>query len=86
MMLPVSSQVAIAATTTTPRVIPVFCTTESIVIRPVSTVPYWPPRPYWVWVAGASPKPAYCAPPRPLNCSDRAKTGFLLCIGLSSKP
>ena len=39
---PVSNHVTAAVRTTTPRVRPVFCTTESMVIRPWST---WMPGP-----------------------------------------
>ena len=38
-MSPVRNQVAAAAITTVPKVMPVFCTTESMLIRPWST---WP--------------------------------------------
>ncbi len=46
--VPVSSQVSAATTTTVPSVMPVFCTTESIVIGPWSS---------GVWVAGVPGEP-----------------------------
>src|SRR4051812_44930950 len=71
-MSPVRIQVPAATRTTTPKVNAVFCTTVSIVIRPVPASTCVLGRP--------APKSAYAVPPLPLNPCERAKTGLLLCM------
>src|SRR5690349_12760148 len=74
-----TSQATAAAVISTPRVMAVFSTTVSTVIRPVprSVCVGEPPTPR-SWVAEKSAYPVWA--PRPLNSSLLAKTGFLLCI------